>query len=236
MSTTDRVRDLTLVAALAAVVGIAVTWWIYGGGSLWPGLVGNFVASLAAFLLALSWDRRSRHEDEMKAVAQEAERIEKALDDERERRAAEVRRRLSAMRLEMNQLKESVESTLARPVGTLYFLPDLPTGAWDAAAESLGRLIADYKLVADLSTFYDRVRDLRWRLRSMTEAAHVSRIKARTFEPMVNAIAREVADDLEKLLPLVDSQIAKPDVQPVGVVHRSAATVVLRITPSGQEG
>ena len=80
------VRAFTVLAAVVAVVGLAITWALYGGGALWPGLVGNFVASLIAFLLALTWDRRQRAQAQSESRDREAKQAEAVLKDEDERR------------------------------------------------------------------------------------------------------------------------------------------------------
>jgi hypothetical protein len=51
------IGTITVVAATVAVGGLAVAAQEYGGDLVWPGLAGNFVASLSAFVLALAWDR-----------------------------------------------------------------------------------------------------------------------------------------------------------------------------------
>lgn len=63
----DHVR---VALVLGLLVAVAFPLWFqfghlknYGGASLWPGLIGNFVASFAAFVIALSWDRQQRQQE-----------------------------------------------------------------------------------------------------------------------------------------------------------------------------
>ncbi len=224
LQTSQRVKGrfnvyvFTVAAAVAAIAGMIFVPLKWGNESLWPGLVGNFVASLIAFALALAWDRRQRASADEATRQREAEEAQRLLKDEQDRRETEVRRRLLVLRPQLKQLEQSVESVLEKSSIARYFLPDLPTGAWEANAEPLSRLLADHQLVADLSTFHDRVRDLQWRLRFKAEEQRVT--QAQMFETMIEALAQEIKSDLPDLHRRVNEQIAHPDVQRLGVTYK----------------
>ena len=47
---------ITYAALVGCAIAIAAVLYFYGGGSVLPGAVGGFAASLLAFMLALSWE------------------------------------------------------------------------------------------------------------------------------------------------------------------------------------
>jgi hypothetical protein len=94
--------------------------------------------------------------------------------------------------------------------------PQLLEGAWTANAPRLSELVADFELVSDLATFYGRIEELRWRLRTRTEQGTTGLDKM--TRPLVGELRGEVAD----LLVRVRAQIDKPDVQPTGLVRKVA--------------
>jgi hypothetical protein len=221
LSLIDRrlVGPVTAIAALAAVALplLAYFFW-YGGNATWPGLITNFSATFGAFLIALAWDRRERQvEAERQASAAHGARV------------TEARRRLAAVEVELRRLEASIKSVLADQPQADYFLPDLHRGSWEAAREGLGVVLAHYKLLADLATFYGRVDDLQWRLRFQAEAWTVNRTEGERFKPMVTAIAHEALSDVERLLPEVQQQIRTPDVQQFGLAHYGSATLTAKV-------
>lgn len=89
--------------------------------------------------------------------------------------------------------------------------PQLLDGAWAASASCLSELVADFKLIADLSVTYGRLEELRWRLRYRTE--HHSALLDGMTAPHVTQPRGEVED----LLKRVGRQISGPTVQTIGV-------------------
>lgn len=83
-------RSVGRLSLLAVIVFLAGTAWVvsaYGALSFFPTFVGEFGASLAAFLLALSWDRELEK--------RQVERAAQSLKDDRLREAKELDSRLS---------------------------------------------------------------------------------------------------------------------------------------------
>lgn len=56
------IRTVDLVVACAAIAAVTplLAWWLWGAGAVAVGLIANFTATFAAFLVALGWDRRQR--------------------------------------------------------------------------------------------------------------------------------------------------------------------------------
>jgi hypothetical protein len=200
-----------LVAALVAAVASVIVVKHFGGVTYFPGLVGGFASSLVAFVLALSWER----ERELKRFEGEA----RALN---ERRGTELRRRLQPVLAELEKNAVSIREVagaLSAPAGPGQFNvanPQLLEGAWMASASRVAELTADYQLVADLAAFYGRLEELRWRIRYRTE--HQSVMLDGMTAPLVDELRKEV----EKLQADVKTQIASPDVRPVGLSHKVA--------------
>jgi hypothetical protein len=69
-------------------------------------------------------------------------------------------------------------------------------------------------LIADLATAYGRIEELRWRLRYRTEHERTR------IDPLILQLAVELRDEVEDLLERVEQQIAEPDVQPLGLMHK----------------
>jgi hypothetical protein len=199
------ISTITWAAGAAAILLPVLSWfWWYGGSATLPGLFGNFTASFVAFLIALAWDRRRRNAE-----------VEAAEDQEEEQRKDEAQRRFLTIDLELARLRESVVSVLQRPQDAKYFLPDFPTGSWEAGRGALGLIIGDYVLMADLATLYGRIEDLQWRLRFKAEVWPVNPEEAAAFDPMIEAIATQALSQLDELQPEVQRQIAQPQLLPV---------------------
>jgi hypothetical protein len=83
-------------------------------------------------------------------------------------------------------------------------LPLLLEGSWAANAQALSVLIADAELIGDLSAFYGRVEELRWRLRYQAESTVPAVIEAvgRRTMPLVE----EMRDEVRDLIPRVEQQ------------------------------
>lgn len=201
----------------AAIVVLSV----YGGASFLPGLVGGFAASLAAFMLALSWERdRERLQGEREANAFE------------QRLTTEVRRRFASVRVELGKNAESLTALVSliksdpyeNPAEFEYVHPQLLEGAWTANAPRLSELVADYELIADLAATYGRIEELRWRLRYRSE--RMSKDLDAMTVPLVAELRGEVTDLLER----VGTQIDEPSVQPLGLMHVKTGTLGATVT------
>jgi hypothetical protein len=209
---------LLAAAMLGCVVLGAIAWDAYGAESLLPAFVTGFAGTLLAFILALRFegDRERR-----RAAVAEVEL--------RARRETEVRRRFEPIRAELEKNAKSLDELRGLdtppPSGFELRNPQLLEGAWIANAPRLSELIADYELIADLATAYGWIEELRWRIRYRTEHAS-ARLDGMTA-PLVEELRAEVADLIER----VKEQVAVPDVQPLGLLHR--AKLSGSITPTG---
>ncbi len=198
------------LAAFACVLGAIAVVAVYGSESLFPGLVGNFAASLAAFMLALTWER----DREAQRLAHEAEQIE-------QQRTTEVRRRFAPVRAELRKnaasLNDLIDFILPDPFlvpGEFQYVhPQLLEGAWTANAPRLSELVADYGLIGDLATTYGRIEELRWRLR------HRSENMTKDLDPMTAPLIAELRGEVDDLLERVAAQIDHPNVQALGLMH-----------------
>jgi hypothetical protein len=204
----------TMVLVAAVVVSLVAAVVVvndFGGVTYFPGLVAGFASSLAAFVLALSWER----ERELRRIETEARELN-------ERRGTELRRRLQPVLVELEKNSASIgqiAGALSAPAPPGKFNmtnPQLLEGAWTASAARLAELTADYQLVADLATFYGRLEELRWRVRYRTEHQSVM------LDGMIVPLVDELRNEVEKLQADVKAQIANPDVRPVGLIHRVA--------------
>jgi hypothetical protein len=199
---------LSLVAAVAApVVGLI----LYEGPIIWPLELCGYSGAALAFLTALAWDRHSRLQEEMRQAAAERRRITVRLEQEQERRVIEAKRRFGALELELTRLKASIDRTKREQHSFKHFFPDLPTGSWNAASGPLGMIVADYELMADLSTFYGHVEELRWRLRFKADASTDETL----LNSMIDTLVAQMADAVDVLLEQVREQIENPQVEQV---------------------
>jgi hypothetical protein len=214
--------DLSIVAFIA---GAVVVNCVYGGAAIWPGLVTNFGASLAAFLLALSWSHATeRHRVVQLSQGAHAQRL-RAQKELEERLTTEVRRRLEPVREELrrNQISLGFLAThLAKTevAGTFQILhPELLDGAYRANATRLTELIADFELTSKLSSTYGRIEELRWRLRQRT--AQLTTALDSMTAPLVDELLGEVIDLHQR----IGAQVIAPAIQPTGLRTDDAAFV-----------
>jgi len=170
---------LSMAAAVAAPIAMLLIWPDEVKINAPLELAGYSGAALA-FLTALAWDRHSRLQEEARQAEAERKRVVARLEQEQERRVIEAKRRFGALHLELLRLKSSIDRTRREQHAYKHFFPDLPTGSWQAASGPLAVIVADYELMADLSTFYGHVEELRWRLRFKAQAD--------TDESQVNSI------------------------------------------------
>jgi hypothetical protein len=99
--------------------------------------------------------------------------------------------------------------------------PQLLERAWTASASRLAELIRDYELIADLGTVYERIEELRWRVRYRTEHERTILDKA------IRALVVELRPEVEDVLTRVEQEIAGPHVHPTGLVRvRSVGAAV----------
>lgn len=216
-----------VVVSVAAPVASAA---YYGGSDTWTQMATGFSATSLAFLIALAWDRRQRALAELREAEVERRREEGARAAEQERRETEAKRRFSAIALELERLQASLTRTVEEQQHYAYFFPDLPSGSWRAAGGPLGMIIANYGLIADLSTFYGHVDELQWRLRFKAQPG----VDETAVGPIIDALARQMLNDVAVLLAQVRRQVASPDVQPIAddggghVVARRQLTGAIR--------
>lgn len=197
---------LTLVAAITLPI-LGARW--YTGEIMWPLFIAGYAGAALAFTTALFWDRHSRLEDEVRQREADRLRAAERLREEQDRRTIEARRRFGALELELARLKTSIDRTKLEQHHYKHFFPDLPTGSWEAASGPLAVIVSDYELMADLSTFYGHVQELRWRLRFKAQPD--------TDEAMVNSmidtLAAQMAEAVDTLLEQVREQIENPQVE-----------------------
>jgi hypothetical protein len=221
-----------LTAVVAPFIGVI----FYPGELIWTLVIGGYSSAALAFLTALAWDRHSRLQEEARQNDAERRRNTERLQQEQERRVIEAKRRFGALELELLRLKASIDRTKREQANYKHFFPDLPTGSWQAASGPLGVIVSDYELMADLSTFYGHVEELRWRLRFKAETS--------TDETMVNSMidtfVSQMADAVDTLLEQVREQVRNPLVEQIvgapqtqrtqaqGVVRRRQFTGAIR--------
>jgi hypothetical protein len=222
----SRPLQLLVAALVAAVVAPIVGAHYYTGEIMWPLVIGGYSGAALAFTTALFWDRHSRLRDEVRQTEAERRRTAERLRQEQERRVVEARRRFGALELELERLKASIDRTKREQQNYKHFFPDLPTGSWTAASGPLGLIVSNYELMADLSTFYGHVEELRWRLRFKADPATDETV----VNPIIDTFVSQMADAVDVLLEHVREQVKNPHVeQIVGAPQgRRAATRVVR--------
>jgi hypothetical protein len=205
---TRPLQALLFTLAAAIILPILGARW-YTGEIMWPLFIAGYAGAALAFTTALFWDRHSRLEDEVRQREADRQRAAERLREEQERRMVEARRRFGALELELARLKTSIDRTKLEQHHYKHFFPDLPTGSWEAASGPLAVIVSDYELMADLSTFYGHVQELRWRLRFKaqpdTDDAMVN--------SMIDTLAAQMADGVDTLLEQVREQIQNPQVE-----------------------
>jgi len=223
---TSRPLQLLVAALVAAVVAPIVGAHYYTGEIMWPLVIGGYSGAALAFTTALFWDRHSRLRDEVRQSEAERRRAADRLRQEQERRVVEAKRRFGALELELERLKASIDRAKREQHNYKHFFPDLPTGSWAAASGPLGLIVSNYELMADLSTFYGHVEELRWRLRFKADAATDEKI----VNPIIDTFVAQMSDAVNTLLEQVREQVQNPHVeQIVGAPQgRGAPTRVVR--------
>ena len=189
--------SLLLVFALA-LAGSAWLVWHYGAEEFAVQLASGFVAALAAFVLALAWER----DRERRRAVEDAGKLVR-------RQKTEVRRRLSTVRDELSENLISLRSIDRDLAPGVIVNPQLLAGAWTASAPSLAKLLADYELTADAARIYDRIEELRWRLRTRT----TDHLHEPAFDDMIRALAKELIGQTEALEQAIVWEIDDPAVQ-----------------------
>jgi len=212
---------LSLLAAVALPIWGAAK---YTGDIMWPLVIAGYSGAALAFISALSWDRHQRNLDLVREAEQERRRTADRLRTEQEQREVEARRRFGALALELERLKASIDRTQREQHNYKHFFPDLPIGSWLSASGPLSTIVSNYELMADLSTFYGHVEELRWRLRFKADPNTDESL----VNPMIDTFVKQMAVAVEELLAQVQEQIENPDVeQIVGAPqgHKRAARV-----------
>jgi len=226
----SRPLQLLIGALFAAIVTPLVGAQLYTGEIMWPLVIGGYSGA------ALAWDRHSRLQDDVRQLEAERHRTEQRLQQEQDRRVVEARRRFGALELELLRLKASIDRTKLEQHAYKHFFPDLPTGSWQASSAPLGVLVSDYELMADLSTFYGHVEELRWRLRFKAETSTDETL----VNSMIDTFVSQMAEAVESLLEHVREQVENPQVEQIlgapqaprgpaqGVVRRRQFTGAIR--------
>jgi hypothetical protein len=202
---------ILILALAAAVVAPIYAWKTHLESEIWLLEIAGYSGAALAFLTALAWDRHSRLQEEARQTEAERRRTTLRLEQEQERRVIEAKRRFGALELELMRLKASVDRTKREQSSYKHFFPDLPTGSWQAAAVPLGVIVSDYELMADLSTFYGHVEELRWRLRFKAQAD----VDEASVNSMIDTLSTQMADAVDVLLEQVREQIEAPQVEQV---------------------
>ena len=184
---------------------------LYTGEIMWPLFIAGYAGAALAFTTALFWDRHQRLEDSVLQREADRQRAADRLREEQDRRMVEARRRFGAVELELLRLKTSVDRTKLEQHHHKHFFPDLPTGSWEAASGPLAVIVSDYELMADLSTFYGHVEELRWRLRFKAQAD----TDEEKVNSMIDSLAESMAEAVDALLEHVREQIQNPQVEHV---------------------
>ena len=128
-----------------------------------------------------------------------------------------------AIALELERLRAALERTLAEQHGFKYFFPDLPDGSWQAGGGPLGRIISNHGLIADLSTFYGHVAELRWRLRFKAQPG----VDESAINPIIGALAAQMLNDVGVMIDQVRKQVLRPDVTPVAADSPDGGGIVV---------
>jgi hypothetical protein len=223
----SRPIELLVASLLAALVAPAIAAIFYPGSDIWPLVITAYSGASLAFLTALAWDRHSRMEADARQHRAEERRQEERLREEQERREVEAKRRFSALELELLRLKESIDRTKREQQAYKYFFPDLPTGTWESANGPLALIVSDYELMADLSTFYGHVEELRWRLRFKAETSTDEAV----VSPLIDTFVGQMVEAVNVLLGHVREQVDNPQVEHiVGApeTHRTQTHAVVR--------
>jgi hypothetical protein len=201
---------LALVAAIAAPIWMFHHWPEERHVNI-PLEISAFSGAALAFLAALAWDRHSRLQEEARQAEAERHRVATRLEQEQERRVIEAKRRFGALALELERLQSSIERTRREQHAYKLFFPDLPTGSWQAASGALGVIVSDYELMADLSTFYGHVEELRWRLRFKAQAD----TDEGQVNSMIDTLVAQMSDAVVTLIEQVQEQVERPQVEQV---------------------
>ncbi|MGZ4257889.1 MAG: hypothetical protein ACXVRE_09015 [Gaiellaceae bacterium] len=207
----SRPFQVLVASLLAAVIAPIVGAVVYSGHTIWPLFLTAYAGAALAFLTALAWDRHSRLETEARQRESEERREQDRLRQAQEHRVLEARRRFGALELELVRLKASIDRTKREQAGYKHFFPDLPTGTWQAANGPLALIVSDYELMADLSTFYGHVEELRWRLRFKADP----NTDEKQLNPLIDTLVGQMAEAVDVLLEHVREQIANPRVEHV---------------------
>lgn len=222
---------LALILAVALPLFAASKW---SGVYTWPGLIGNFTATVFAFLIALSWDRRARRIEESREADRERsnrardeagqlERDRAAAKAELARRRSEAVQRLAPLLYELDENTRSLAALEAVNRRTLA-LPPIRSGAWKANGAALGALLADYELMSELSMLYDELEDFRWLLRRQAETLHTDDLRELWAE--ISARVPQLRERAATLHVRVVQQHETPDLDRAAVFERMGFNVV----------
>jgi hypothetical protein len=223
---TSRGSLLATCVGLAALVAIGAPIWfattVYSGPAVWPGLVGNFSATLVAFLLALWVDRY--YAGSQRKAEEEAERKKRSAQWQSKRqeltaaearaeeaRKEEITRRLRVLLKELDANRKAI-GDVRQAFRTGVTMPPLHVGTWAAFAEPLGRIWANPELVGELAMFYARVAELQWRLHTLIEVSVPQLLRD------AETLAMELETEAPPLLAQIQEEIDCPSAQAIGSI------------------
>jgi hypothetical protein len=199
----------------------------YRGPNLWPGMVGNFTASFAAFVLALAWDRRQRQQEREHEETARAEQLEREVEEERGRRETYARRLLAIAVDQLTHNREVVRTLRLRTVEHSPLAYHLRTGAWVRSADVLSRILSRPDLIARASGLYDRLGELQWRLRFIAEASGVAyrQNELRDIIHQTDLLVRSIDDDFDDIRQRSQQEAESPTVDLLGIRREIVASI-----------
>jgi hypothetical protein len=89
-------------------------------------------------------------------------------------------------------------------------LVDLRDASWLASGPALSAIVSNYEIVADLSTFYGHLDELRWRLRYRLELSTPD--ERNYFDGLIEELIGEMKSEVADLLPRVEAETESPHV------------------------
>jgi hypothetical protein len=207
----SRPLQLLVASLIASIVAPIVGAQYYTGEIIWPLVIGGYSGAALAFTTALFWDRHSRLQDDLRNAETERARTADRLKTEQDRRVVEAKRRFGAILVELERLKSSIDRAKREQHNYKHFFPDLPTGSWEAASGPLGAIVSNYELMADLTTFYGHVEELRWRLRFKAAPDTDEKL----INPLIDTFVSQMAEAIDVLLEQVREQTENPHVEQI---------------------
>jgi hypothetical protein len=204
-------RATFLLAVMAAIVGGALSVWFFGEENYMAQLLAGFGAALAAFTVALEWEReKEKNQREAEREKEESHR-EAEREKEKNQREAESKLRLKSVLTELN-VNDKGLTLLAKELARLKessrkewepVLPLLSDAVWTASAPRLVQII-EPNLFSALAIFYNNVDELRFRVRQRTQA------RTNELDDGIEDLLKSATDTLEGLSTWVYEETRAP--------------------------